>query len=191
VTTDFDNDGVADISGQRQALLEDSQRNRRRLVPVRQCNLGIADVSAASIDDGLCFGDIDADGDLDIVAYTSISEQRRFASIAMTCLAQLLRVVCWVRAATGRGRPKIRVYAPGGSSLLWYEEVAIYDSQAGRQLLRFARHGTALRAGPAPDRGRQCRVLPSRRLVWKRGVNANEMVKIHEPSAEEQTRRPQ
>ena len=31
---------------------------------------GITDTAASSVDDGLCFGDIDADGDLDVVGYT-------------------------------------------------------------------------------------------------------------------------
>jgi len=63
VTTDFDNDGVADILVNGKYFLKILKGTGGGAFEYANAAWGIADVSAASIDDGLCFGDIDADGD--------------------------------------------------------------------------------------------------------------------------------
>src|SRR5262249_15714280 len=79
VMTDFDNDGVPDLlwNGKHfvwvlRGLGDGSFHYMNR-------EWGIKDLASAAVDDGLCFGDLDADGRLDIIGYTSNGTGRRFA----------------------------------------------------------------------------------------------------------------
>jgi len=188
VTTDFDNDGVADILVNGKHFLKILKGTGGGYFQYVNAIWGIADVSAASIDDGLCFGDIDADGDLDIVGYTSIDGQRRFA-VYRNDLPSLnwLRIrLIGSRGNRGAAGAKIRVYTPGGSALLWYEQVAVYDSQAAASCYALPVTERHFGLGKRETVDVSVEFYPSRRLIWKRGVNANETVEIHERSPDEE-----
>jgi hypothetical protein len=193
VTTDFDNDGVADILVNGKHFLKILKGTGGGSFQYVNPAWGVADVSAASIDDGLCFGDIDADGDLDIVGYTSIDGQRRFAVYRND-----LPALNWLRVRLsgspgnrGAAGAKIRVYTPGGDRLLWYGQVATYDSQAAASYYALPVTERHCGLGQRQTVDVSVEFYPSRRLVWKRGVKANETVEIHEQSADEENRRPQ
>ncbi len=190
VTTDFDNDGVADILVNGKYFLKILKGTGGGSFKYVNAAWGIADVSAASIDDGLCFGDIDADGDLDIVGYTSIDGQRRFAVYRndLPSLNRLRVRLIGSRGNRGAAGAKIRVYTPGGDRLLWYEQVAIYDSQAAASYYALPMTERHFGLGKRETVDVSIEFYPSRRLVWKRGVKANETVEIHEPSTDEQAR---
>ena len=79
VVVDFDNDGIADILWNGRNFLWVLRGTGDGHFEYMNKTWGIKDASAASVDDGHCFGDIDGDGDLDIVGYTSIDNQRRIA----------------------------------------------------------------------------------------------------------------
>jgi hypothetical protein len=183
VTTDFDNDGIADVLINGRYFLKILRGTGGGSFEYANSAWGIADVSAASIDDGLCFGDIDADGDLDIVGYTSISGQRRFA-VYRNDLPQRnwLRVrLIGVRGNRGAAGAKIRIYAPDDNRLLWYEQVSIYDSQAAASYYAFAVTERHFGMGEREMIDVSVEFYPSHRLVWKRGISVNRTVEIVEP----------
>jgi hypothetical protein len=84
-----------------------------------------------SVDDGLCFGDIDGDGDLDIIGYNQTYPTR-----TLNVYRNDLPAKNWLNVRTvglagnsGAAGAKISVYAAGTNQLLWYEQVAQYDFQ--------------------------------------------------------------
>src|SRR5262249_27729575 len=92
---------------------------------------GIKDTSAASLDDGLTFGDIDGDGDLDVIGYNETFPTRTL-NVYRNDLAQQnwlnVRPV-GLAGNVGAAGAKISIYAAGTNQLLWSESVAAYDFQ--------------------------------------------------------------
>ncbi|MHC4461628.1 MAG: FG-GAP repeat domain-containing protein [Planctomycetota bacterium] len=185
VTTDFDNDGVADIIVNGKYFLKVLRGTGGGSFVYANSVWGIADVSAASIDDGLCFGDIDADGDLDIVGYTSISGQRRFAVYRNDLPARNWLRIRLIGSPGNRGAAgaKIRIYTHDERRLLWYEQVTIYDSQAAASYYALPVTERHFGLGKRKIVDVSVEFYPSHRLVWKRGVNANEAVEVFEQPA--------
>jgi len=189
VTTDFDNDGVADILVNGKYFLKVLRGTGGGSFEYANSVWGIADVSAASIDDGLCFGDIDADGDLDIVGYTSISGQRRFAVYRNDLpVRNWLRIrLIGSRGNRGAAGAKIRIYSHDERQLLWYEQVTIYDSQAAASYYALPVTERHFGLGNRNKVDVSVEFYPSGDVVWKRGVKANETVEVLERPASRQT----
>ncbi|MBL7152771.1 MAG: VCBS repeat-containing protein [Phycisphaerae bacterium] len=190
VTTDFDNDGVADVLVNGKYFLKILRGTGGGSFEYANSAWGIADVSAASIDDGLCFGDIDADGDLDIVGYTSISGQRRFAVYRNDLPARNWLRIRLIGSHGNRGAAgaKIRIYTHDEGRLLWYEQVAIYDSQAAASYYALSVTERHFGLGQRKIVDVSVEFYPSQSLVWRRGVTANGPVEIVEQPASPQTR---
>jgi hypothetical protein len=134
VVTDFDNDGVADILWNGRNFLWILRGTGGGKFAYLNKAWGIEDKSAASVDDGLCFGDTDGDGRLDIIGYTGSLDAHRLVKVYHNELSahNWLRVrvtgAPGNRAAAGA---KIRITEPGNPGrLLWFEQVAILDSQS-------------------------------------------------------------
>jgi len=190
VTTDFDNDGVADVLVNGKYFLKILRGTGGGSLAYANSAWGIADVSAASIDDGLCFGDIDADGDLDIVGYTSISGQRRFAVYRND-----LPACNWLRIRPiglggnrGAAGAKICIYKHDERQLLWYEQVTIYDSQAATSYYGLPVTERHFGLGKRKMVDVSVEFYPSHRVIWKRGVNANRILEVLEQPASRQIR---
>ena len=190
VTTDFDNDGVADILANGRHFLKVLRGIGGGSFECVNSRWGITDVSAASIDDGLCFGDIDADGDLDIVGYTSISGQRRFAVYRNDLPTRNWLRIRLIGSPGNRGAAgaKIRIYAQGEKRLLWYEQVTIYDSQAAASYYSLPVTERHFGLDKRNTVDVSVEFYPSQRLIRRRGVVANNVVEIAEESASRQIR---
>jgi len=142
VVTDFDNDGVADILW----------NGRNFLWVLRGLGGGnfiymnkawqVEDKSAASVDDGLCFGDIDGDGALDIIGYTGTLDGHRQVKVYRNDLPaqNWLRVrLTGARGNRTAAGAKIRVTERGQpEKLLWFEQVTILDSQSAHSYYSLA-----------------------------------------------------
>jgi RNA polymerase sigma factor (sigma-70 family) len=183
VMTDFDNDGVPDLlwNGKHFLwVLRGTGGGKFRYV---NREWGIKDLSVASVDDGHCFGDINGDGLLDILGYTSDGEQHRFAVYQNN----LPRDNHWLRVRPvgapgnrGAAGAKIRLYDPQTRKLLWYEQVAIYSSQSAQS---YYSHGETERhygLGSRPAVDVEVEFYPSGKKVEKKGVKADATVSILE-----------
>jgi hypothetical protein len=134
------------------------------------------------VDDGHCFGDIDGDGRLDLVGYTSAGDRRRFAVYRNN-----LPVKNWLRVRP-IGRPsnkgaagaKIRLREPGTGKLLWYEQVAIYDSQAAPSYYAYAETERYYGLGDRATVDVEVEFYPSGKTERLKGVKANGTVKVRE-----------
>ena len=144
---------------------------------------GVEDKSAASVDDGLCFGDIEGDGDLDIIGYTgSLDAQRRVKVYRNDLPAQNWLRVRLTGAAGNRSAAgaKIRLTERGqADKLLWFEQVTILDSQSAHGYYSLA--PTERHFGLGRHTGVDVRVefYPSARRV-ARSAMANSTILISE-----------
>jgi hypothetical protein len=142
VVTDFDNDGVADILWNGRNFLWLLRGAGGGSFAYMNKAWAIEDKSAASVDDGLCFGDIDGDGDLDIIGYTGSLDSHRLVKVyrndlpAQNWLRVRLTGAAGNRSAAGA---KIRLTERGQpEKLVWFEQVAILDSQSAHGYYSFA-----------------------------------------------------
>lgn len=144
---------------------------------------GIADYAACSVDDGLCFGDVDGDGDLDIVGYRPGGSRRRVEVYRNDLPAR-----SWIRVRPvgtkgnrGAAGAKIRVTEPGSGKLLAYEQVSIYNSQAAMAYYGAAETERHYGLGERARVDVEVEFYPSRRTVRKEGVSAGTTVRVEEP----------
>ena len=182
VTTDFDNDAVADVLVNGKYFLKILRGTGGGSFQYMNDVWRIRDLAASSIDDGLCFGDIDGDGDLDVVGYTSLDGQRRIAVYRNDLPARnWLRVRPGGRSGNrGAAGAVIRVYEPETQRLLWHEQVAIYDSQAAASCYAFAQTERHFGLGARTRVDVSVRFYPSGSIVRKRGVSANQTISVRE-----------
>jgi hypothetical protein len=182
VVTDFDNDGIADILINGKNFLKVLRGTGGGNFTYMNTAWGIKDVAASSIDDGLCFGDIDGDGDLDIIGYSAIGDRRRLAVYRNDLPARHWLNVRPIGLAGNRGAAgaKIRIYAPGTSQLLWFEQVAIYDSQAATSYYGLARTERHFGLGSRTSADVAVEFYPSGKTVWQRGVAADRTIEVRE-----------
>jgi hypothetical protein len=142
VVTDFDNDGVADVIWNGRNFLWLLRGTGGGSFSYMNKGWGIEDKSAAAVDDGLCFGDIDSDGDLDVIGYTGpLDGQRQVKVYRNDLVAQSWIRLRLVGAAGNRSAPgaKIRVAERGEpNKLLWLEQVTILDSQSAHSYYSLA-----------------------------------------------------
>lgn len=134
VVTDFDNDGIVDVIWNGRNFLWLLRGTGDSGFTYMNKAWKIEDKSAASVDDGLCFGDIDSDGDLDIIGYTGSLDGQRMVKVyrnelpAQNWIRIRLAGAAGNRSATGA---KIRLTERGQpDKLLWFEQVTILDSQS-------------------------------------------------------------
>ncbi len=182
VVVDFDNDGIPDLLMNGKHFLKVLRGTGGGKFESMNVAWGIADYSASSVDDGLCFGDLDGDGDLDIVGYRK-GGSTRLVDVYRNDLPA--RNWLRVRPVGGKGNrgaagAKIRILEPGSGKLLGYEQVAIYDSQASTSYYGAAETERHYGLGDRKEADVSVEFYPSGKIVRKERVAAGSVVRILE-----------
>lgn len=182
VVTDFDNDGIPDVLMNGRNFLYILRGTGGGRFACMNKAWGVTDFAWSAVDEGLCFGDIDRDGRLDLVVSSGTEKQKR-----MSVLHNDLPPRHWLnvrpigapgnRAAAGA---KIRVLEPGTGKLLWYEQVII----AGRQTAHtYYTYGTTERHFGLGDRNTadvRVEFYPSGKVRTHAAVQADRTLEIQE-----------
>ena len=184
VVTDFDNDGIPDILWNGRNFLWLLRGTADGHFAYMNTIWGVEDKSAASVDDGLCFGDIDGDGALDIVGYTGSLDGHREVKVYHNDLP----AQNWIRVrpigATGNrcaAGAKIRLTDPARPEpLLWYEQVMILDSQSAHSYYSYAQTERHFGLGRQKTVDVSVEFYPSGKRVQKKAAKANSTVIISE-----------
>jgi hypothetical protein len=184
VVVDLDNDGVPDILWNGRNFLWVLRGTADGHFDYMNKVWGIKDASAASVDDGLCFGDIDGDGKLDLIGYTSIGNQRQIAVYRNDLPKQHWFKVRPIGRPGNRGAAgaKIRLTVPKTGELLWYEQVCIYDSQAAASYYSYAVTERHFGLGKREEVDVSVEFYPSGVRVEQKAVRADTTVEIVEPA---------
>jgi len=131
VVTDFDNDGVPDILWNGRNFLWALHGLGDGKFEYINKKWGIDDTASATVDDGLCFGDFDNDGDLDIIGYTGNIDGNRRLKVYRNDIAGPNYLNIRLTGADGnRNAAGAKIRASENGKLLWYEQVLIVGSQS-------------------------------------------------------------
>ena len=188
VVTDVDNDGAADILINGRYFIYVLRRVGAEVFALSNETWGLPAAAWSAVDEGLCFGDIDGDGDLDLVMCSggSAGTKRGVAVFRNDLPRQHWLRVRPIgrrgnRAATGA---TIRIYEAGSlgspDHLVWYEQIAVWGRQS------FHSHYAATVTERHVGLGRREAVdvsvefYPSGRRVQRRNVAADSTVSIYE-----------
>jgi hypothetical protein len=182
VATDFDNDGVTDIIMNGKYYLKLLRGTGAGRFTYMNAAWGINDDCACSVDDGLAFGDIDGDGDLDVIGYRETWPTRLIDVYRNDLPAGgWLRVRPVGRAGNrGAAGARIRLYAPGTQQVLWSEQVALYCFQAANSY--YGRPQTERHFGLGPRASVDVEVVFASGAVARRNkVAAGSVLVMSEP----------
>jgi hypothetical protein len=131
VMTDFDNDGVPDVLWNGRNFLWVLHGLGEGKFEYANKKWGIDDTASATVDDGLCFGDLDGDGDLDIIGYTGNIDGQRRLKVYRNDLAGVNHLTVRLKGAEGnRGAAGAKIRVTGNGKLIWFEQVLNVGSQS-------------------------------------------------------------
>lgn len=180
--TDLDNDGIVDLVVNGRNYLEVLRGTGGGHFESMNDAWGITGIADASVDGGFSFGDIDDDGDLDLIGWTEIYPERHVALYRNDVAAgNWLRV----RAIGLPGRKaaptaKIAVHDADTGELLHHTQLSLYCKQA--QTVNYAHDETERHVGLGAHALVDVSVhfYPSFKLVTVEDVPAGSLVRIGE-----------
>ncbi len=183
IVTDIDNDGIADILWNGRNFLWVLRGNGDGTFTYMNKAWGIDDYSKASVDDGLCFGDIDGDGALDIIGYAADLEPAK-VRVYHNELPQRnwVHIRC-VGAAGNRGAAgaKIRITdSADPTKLLWCEQVQNISSQSAHSYYSHCQTERHFGLGNRATVDASVEFYPSGKKVERKGVKANSTIVFEE-----------
>jgi hypothetical protein len=182
VTTDFDNDGIADILMDGKFYLMLLRGTGGGNFTYMNTAWGITNACPCVVDGGLAFGDIDGDGDIDIAGYANI-DQPYFIKLYRNDnpARNWLRVRPIGRAGNkGAAGANIRLYASGTQQLVGHESVAIYCFQAASSYYGKSLTERHFGLGARANVDVEVTFYPSGQIVRHPLVGANQVIDIHE-----------
>jgi MYXO-CTERM domain-containing protein len=174
--TDLDNDGIADILIDGRHFFHVLRgTGGGRFVFQNTAWGGITRTAEASVDGGFAFGDIDSDGDLDLMGFSSIDPSRQVALYRNDLPARRWLNIRPVGLSGNKpaANAKIRIYEPNTDRLIWFEEVLIYSKQAQQNYYAFDALERHYGLGDRTTVDVTVTFYPSGTVVRKNGVPAN------------------
>jgi hypothetical protein len=188
VVTDFDNDGLPDIIVNGKYFLAILRAVGDSRFAVANEDWGLPTGAWSAVDEGLCFGDTDADGDLDIVTCgrQDTNRQKGVEHYLNDLPAQnwlRLRLVGKEGNRSAAGA-KIHIYRAGGLDdprhLLWYEQIAIWGRQSFHSYYTHCVTERHFGLGRHATVDLAVEFYPSQKVVQKTDVRANMAVSVSE-----------
>jgi MYXO-CTERM domain-containing protein len=174
--TDLDNDGLADILIDGRYFFHVLRGTGGGHFAYQNEAWGrITRFAEASVDGGFAFGDVDSDGDLDLLGYSSTDPSRQVALYRNDLPAKRWLNVRPVGLSGNKpaANAKIRIYAAGSDQLLWYEEVLVFSKQAQQNYYAFDALERHYGLGDRTTVDVTVTFHPSGTVVRKNGVPAN------------------
>jgi hypothetical protein len=138
--TDMDNDGVADILIDGRFFFHVLRGTGGGHFTYQNEDWGkITHTAEGSVDGGFAFGDLDADGDLDLIGFTAGDPNRQVALYRNDLPARHWLNVRPVGLPGNKPatNSQIRIYEAGTDHLLWFEEVLAFSKQAQQNYYAF------------------------------------------------------
>ena len=181
--TDLDNDGIADILIDGRFFFHVLRgTGGGHFVFQNDAWGGITRTAEASVDGGFAFGDIDSDGDLDLMGFSATSPSRQIALYRNDLPAQRWLNVRPVGLSGNRAaaNSKIRIFEAGTDRLLWFEEVLVYSKQAQQNYYAFDALERHYGLGNRATVDVTVTFYPSGTVVRKNGVPSNTTIVIGE-----------
>jgi hypothetical protein len=185
VVTDFDNDGFADVILTARHLLYVLRGTGDGRFVYANDRWGLPNFATGAVDEGLCFGDIDGDGMLDLLTCgPGPAKNKAGASVFRNDLPQ--RHWLRVRPVGAKGNAcaagaKIRIYAPGEPGrLLWYEQVCIWGRQSFHSYYTATQTERHFGLGERDAVNISVEFYPSGKRVERRGIKADTTVEVRE-----------
>jgi hypothetical protein len=181
--TDMDNDGIADILIDGRYFFHVLRGTGGGHFTYQNTVWGnITNIAEASVDSGFAFGDIDGDGDLDLMGYTSGDPNRQVALYRNELPPQHWLNVRPVGLPGNRGgvNSKIRIYEANTNHLLWFEEVMMFSKQAQQNYYAFDQLERHFGLGTKDNVDVTVTFYPSGTAVRKNGVGANSTIVLGE-----------
>jgi RNA polymerase sigma factor (sigma-70 family) len=187
VVVDFDNDGIPDIIINGRFFLYVLRGTGGGYFEYANDRWGLPDLAYCDVDDGLCFGDVNRDGRLDLViANGGQDDERRPVGLFLNRVTDhhWLRVQLVGKpgnaSATGA---KIRLYdADQPGRLLAYEQVAVWGRQSFHSYYAARQTERHFGLGECPAVNVSVEFDPSGRRVERKNVPADGTVVIAEQS---------
>jgi len=179
----MDNDGIADILIDGRVFFHVLRGTGGGHFVYQNAAWGnITNTAEASVDSGFAFGDIDGDGDLDLMGYTSGDPNRQVALYRNDLPAQRWLNVRPVGLPGNKGgvNSKIRIYEANTTHLLWFEEAMMFSKQAQQNYYAFDQPERHFGLGTKDNVDVTVTFYPSGTVVRKNGVAANSTIVLGE-----------
>ena len=188
VAIDLDNDGIPDVLLNGRNFLYVLRGTGDGHFTYMNKTWGIDDQSNAAVDAGLCFGDIDGDGAIDILGYSQVNAEKQ-ARIRVYHNAlpgqNWLNIRPIGRAGNkGAAGAKIRLYEAGGlgdpKKLLASEQVAIWARQVCHSYYSYAETERHFGLGPRQSVDVRVEFYPSGKTTETKNVPADSTIRVNE-----------
>jgi RNA polymerase sigma factor (sigma-70 family) len=191
VVTDFDNDGIPDIIISGKFFLYVLRGTGGGNFEYANDLWGIPSLAYCGVDDGICFGDVNGDGRLDLILATDHpdTKQRRVGLFLnrLTDHHWLRLQLVGKKGNRAATSAKIRIYEAGSlndpAKLLWYEQVAVWGRQSFHSYYAKANTERHFGLGKRDRVDVSVEFYPSGKLVEQRNVPADTITTLYENSS--------